>query len=79
MVFVFGLPGCLSSRQQHGVPSLLAARKVLAVLTGAGLSGAAGIDAGPACCGLLGHPRLRCWYSLIGGAASNHPVLLFWN
>eukprot|EP00873_Tetraselmis_striata_P033056 jgi/Tetstr1/453320/TSEL_040311.t1 len=85
MIFVFGLPGYQSNRQS--IPSIMAARKVLQHLAGAGIHGSAGISAGTCFCGLVGDPNVRCEYAVMGdhvntaarlavaGAKRGHPVM----
>eukprot|EP00873_Tetraselmis_striata_P026006 jgi/Tetstr1/446270/TSEL_033814.t1 len=85
MIFVFGLPGYQSNRQS--VPGIIAARKVLQHLSGAGIHGYAGISAGTCFCGLVGNPNIRCEYAVMGdhvntaarlagaGAKQGHPVM----
>eukprot|EP00873_Tetraselmis_striata_P020689 jgi/Tetstr1/440953/TSEL_029222.t1 len=85
MIFVFGLPGYQSNRQS--VPSIIAARKVLQHLSGAGIHGSAGISAGTCFCGLVGNPNIRCEYAVMGdhvntaarlagaGAKRGHPIM----
>jgi hypothetical protein len=65
MIFAFGLPGYISNRQC--VPCILAAVKVMDILTGVGIHGTAGITTGMCFCGLVGDPTIRCEYLVMGG------------
>jgi len=64
MIFVFGLPGYTSHRQS--VPCIVAAQKVLRHMTAAGVRGTAGITTGHCFCGLVGDPKIRCEYAVMG-------------
>ena len=68
MIFVFGLPGYLTSSQR--TPCILAARKVLGVLSGAGIEATAGVTTGTCFCGVIGDPDIRCEYAVMGGSAA---------
>jgi hypothetical protein len=65
MIFVFGLPGYRG--KQQCTPAILAARKVLDQMSKAGVRGTAGITSGTCFCGLVGDPRIRCEYAVMGG------------
>ena len=65
MIFVFGLPGYRSNVQTVGC--IHSAGRVLDMLAEAGVTGTAGISMGTCFCGLIGSPRTRCEYAVMGG------------
>lgn len=66
MIFVFGLPGYQCSKVS--MPCLQAGRKVVAMMSAAGLACTAGVTMGMCFCGLVGDPSIRCEYMVMGGA-----------
>jgi hypothetical protein len=80
MIFAFGLPGYRSNRQ--ATPCILAGRKVLEIMKVAGVRGTAGITTGMCFCGLVGDPRIRCEYAVMGGTVTfpfHAPLSPVWN
>ena len=71
MIFVFGLPGYRSNVQS--VACIRSAGKVLDLLAEAGLKGTAGVSMGVCFCGLVGNPRTRCEYAVMGGGRPPPP------
>eukprot|EP00873_Tetraselmis_striata_P001145 jgi/Tetstr1/421409/TSEL_001176.t1 len=64
MIFVFGLPGYQCSKVS--MPCLQAGRKVVAMMSAAGLACTAGVTMGMCFCGLVGDPSIRCEYMVMG-------------
>ena len=73
MIFVFGLPGYRSNVQS--VACIRSAGKALDLLAEAGLKGTAGVSMGVCFCGLVGNPRTRCEYAVMGGGRPPPPTL----
>jgi len=68
MIFVFGLPGY--GNNQQCTPCIVAARKVLNLMAAAGIPGTAGIAIGTCFCGVVGDPRIRCEYAVMGDSVN---------
>eukprot|EP00873_Tetraselmis_striata_P044541 jgi/Tetstr1/464805/TSEL_009544.t1 len=64
MIFVFGLPG-FRLHSQH-VPAVRAGLKLVALMRNAGIATTAGVSSGSCFCGIIGNPKIRCEYAVMG-------------
>lgn len=65
MIFVFGLPGY--RRQHQHLPAVQAGLKLVTLMQSAGIATTAGVSSGMCFCGVIGDPRIRCEYAVMGG------------